>query len=282
MTVTSGITNGELVRNATPAAERGPEHVSEPTDYDAILLAGFGGPEGQDDVIPFLRNVTRGRGIPDERLEEVSHHYRANGGISPINQQNRELKAALEAELGARGIELPVLWGNRNWAPYLTDTLREMIRDGRRRILVLATSAYASYSGCRQYRENLADALAALEQEGLALPEIDKLRHYFNHPGFVEPMVDGVLRSLADLPQQQRIPTVNSALAGFRNELKRDSAERRLIHVREAGKHMAAVLAVKPHYTSPIQMLMRGTLGSERRSRLMQQIAGSGPAAARG
>ena len=113
------------VLGATDAAAAGPEHVTEPVAYDAILLAGFGGPEGQDDVIPFLRNVTRGRGIPEERLEEVAHHYRHFGGVSPINDQNRELKAALEAELASRSIDLPVLWGNRNWAPYLRDALNE-------------------------------------------------------------------------------------------------------------------------------------------------------------
>src|SRR5204863_3690699 len=102
---------------ATEAAASGPEHVEQPVAYDAVVLASFGGPEGQDDLIPFLRNVTRGRGIPDERLEEVAHHYRAFGGVSPINDQNRELKAALEAELARRGIDLPVLWGNRNWDP---------------------------------------------------------------------------------------------------------------------------------------------------------------------
>ncbi|BAS09926.1 ferrochelatase [Arthrobacter sp. Hiyo4] len=105
---------GAVLTGINPVTEAGR---MAPKNYDGVLLASFGGPEGQDDVIPFLRNVTRGRGIPDERLEEVSHHYRANGGISPINQQNRELKAALEAELSARGIELPVLWGNRNWTP---------------------------------------------------------------------------------------------------------------------------------------------------------------------
>ena len=126
------ITNGALVSNAaSQQASEGREHVTEAVAYDAILLASFGGPEGQDDVIPFLRNVTRGRGIPDERLEEVSHHYRAFGGVSPINDQNRELKAALEAELAKRGIDLPVLWGNRNWDPYLKDALLEGMSPGQ-------------------------------------------------------------------------------------------------------------------------------------------------------
>ncbi|MFD9462327.1 ferrochelatase [Streptomyces sp. NPDC060027] len=174
------------------------------TPYDALLLLSFGGPEGRDEVVPFLENVTRGRGIPKERLKEVGQHYFLFDGISPINEQNRALLDALRKDFAEHGLDLPVYWGNRNWAPYLTDTLREMVADGRRRILVLATSAYASYSGCRQYREDLAGALAVLEGEGLEPPRIDKLRHYFNHPGFVEPMAEGVLRSLAELPEEVR------------------------------------------------------------------------------
>ncbi|WP_336053925.1 ferrochelatase [Streptomyces sp. CA2R101] len=176
----------------------------DPRPYDALLLLSFGGPEGPDDVVPFLENVTRGRGIPRERLKEVGQHYFLFGGVSPINAQNRELLDALRRDFAEHGLDLPVYWGNRNWAPYLTDTLRTMAHDGHRRIAVLATSAYASYSGCRQYRENLADALAALHAEGLEPPRVDKLRHYFNHPGFVRPMVDGVLASLAGLPQEVR------------------------------------------------------------------------------
>nr|WP_237728280.1 ferrochelatase [Cellulomonas sp. APG4] len=165
-----------------------------PSAYDAVLLVSFGGPEGQDDVLPFLRNVTRGRGIPDERLEEVAHHYRAFGGVSPINDQNRALRAALQAEIDQRGLELPVLWGNRNWDPYLTDALREAHAAGHRRLLAVVTSAYSSYSGCRQYREDLA---RALEETGLAGEmHIDKVRQYFDHPGFVAPFVDGVQGAL--------------------------------------------------------------------------------------
>ncbi|MFH8788833.1 ferrochelatase [Streptomyces roseoverticillatus] len=172
--------------------------------YDALLLLSFGGPEGPDDVVPFLENVTRGRGIPRERLKEVGQHYFLFGGVSPINDQNRALLGALRKEFAEHGTDLPVYWGNRNWAPYLTDTLREIAADGRRRVLTLATSAYASYSGCRQYRENLADALAALEAEGVTPPRVDKLRHYFNHPGFVRPMADAVLAALAELPEAVR------------------------------------------------------------------------------
>ncbi|GAB3120173.1 ferrochelatase [Glaciibacter psychrotolerans] len=167
------------------------------TEYDAILLAGFGGPEGQDDVIPFLRNVTRGRGIPEERLEEVAHHYRHFGGVSPINNQNRALKAALEAELSFRGIDLPVLWGNRNWDPYLADTIREAHAAGHNRLIAIATSAYSSYSSCRQYREDFAQALADTGLEGEV--HIDKVRQFFDHPGFVLPFIEGVTQGLADV-----------------------------------------------------------------------------------
>lgn len=191
---------GALVPGASPAARCGAEHIEEPVAYDAILLAGFGGPEGQDDVIPFLRNVTRGRGVPDERLEEVAHHYRHYEGVSPINAQNRALRAALEARLGERGIDLPVYWGNRNWEPYLGDAVREAHDDGHRCLLAIATSAYSSYSSCRQYREDFADAL-----EDTGVPDqmqIDKVRQFFDHPGFVTPFIDGVRDGLDEVRAQ--------------------------------------------------------------------------------
>jgi ferrochelatase len=171
--------------------------VEEPTRYDAILLASFGGPEGQDDVIPFLRNVTRGRGIPEERLEEVAHHYREFGGVSPINDQNRELKAAIEAELERRGIDLPVLWGNRNWAPYLKDAMVEAGERGYTRLLAIGTSAYSSYSSCRQYREDYALALTESGLDGTI--QIDKVRQFFDHPGFVEPFIEGLAVALDEV-----------------------------------------------------------------------------------
>jgi ferrochelatase len=175
--------------------------------YEALLLLSFGGPEGPEDVVPFLENVTRGRGIPRERLTEVGQHYFLFGGVSPINAQNRELLAALRADFAGHGLDLPVYWGNRNWAPYLLDTLRGIAADGHRRVLVLATSAYANYSGCRQYRENLAAALTALREEGApgaAELRVDKLRHFYNHPGFVQPMIDHTLAALAELPEGVR------------------------------------------------------------------------------
>ncbi|MDO5634830.1 MAG: ferrochelatase [Micrococcus sp.] len=171
-----------------------------PKAYDAIMLASFGGPEGQEDVLPFLRNVTRGRGIPDERLEEVATHYRANGGVSPINEQNRALKAALEAELAQRGIELPVYWGNRNWSPYIPETVQQMHDDGHRRILTVTTSAYSCYSSCRQYREDLGMALRETGLEGVV--ELDKTRQYFNHPGFLAPFQDGLRADLVSLREE--------------------------------------------------------------------------------
>lgn len=189
---------------ASAASAAGPEHVSEPTAYDAVLLAGFGGPEGQDEVIPFLRNVTRGRGIPEERLEEVAEHYRAFGGVSPINGQNRQLRAALEAELARRGVELPVLWGNRNWRPYLRETLAEAAAAGHTTLLAVTTSAYSSYSSCRQYREDLAVALAEAGLEEVI--RIDKVRQYFDHPGFIEPFVEGVRAALGKFATQRVSP----------------------------------------------------------------------------
>jgi ferrochelatase len=175
--------------------------VIDASPYDALLLVSFGGPEKPEDVIPLLENVTRGRGIPRERLEEVGEHYFLFGGKSPINDQNRAFLAALEEDFRSNGLDLPVYWGNRNWDPYLADTLGRMAEDGVRRAACLVTSAYSSYSGCRQYRENLADAVAAV---GPGAPRLDRLRHYFNHPGFVEPMVDATLAALAELGDEAR------------------------------------------------------------------------------
>ncbi len=172
----------------------------DPEPYDALLLVSFGGPEKPDDVVPFLRNVTAGRDIPEARLEEVGEHYFLFGGRSPINDQNRELVAAIEDDLAANGVKVPIYWGNRNWDPYLRETLERMKADGITRVAAVLTSAYSSYSGCRQYRENLAAAFAEVPDA----PRIDRLRHYFNHPGFIESMVDATLSALADLPEDAR------------------------------------------------------------------------------
>jgi len=165
------------------------------TRYDAFLLLSFGGPQGPDDVLPFLRRVTAGRGVPDERLAEVAEHYQHFGGVSPITAQNQALLAALTAEFDRRGFGLPSYFGNRNWHPFVTDTARQLAADGHREVLVLATSATGSYSGCRQYREDLAAAAAAAP--GL---RFTKLRHYFDHPGFIRANADAVRTALAQLP----------------------------------------------------------------------------------
>ena len=161
-------------------------------DYDALLLVSFGGPEGPDDVLPFLENVLRGKNVPRERMLEVAEHYQHFGGVSPINEQNRQLIAALERELAEHGPQLPIYWGNRNWHPLLPDTLRQMAADGVQRALAFFTSAYSSYSGCRQYRENIAARPAGGRPR--RRPQVDKLRVFFNHPGFIEPMVESVRR----------------------------------------------------------------------------------------
>jgi protoporphyrin/coproporphyrin ferrochelatase len=167
------------------------------TGYDGFLLLSFGGPEAAEDVLPFLRNVTRGRDVPDERLAEVAHHYDSFGGVSPINAQNRALVNALTREFAAHDVGLPIYLGNRNWHPFVADSVRQMRDDGVRRALVLATSATSSYSGCRQYREDLARAREAV---GADAPELVKLRHYFDHPGFVAANADRVRAELETLP----------------------------------------------------------------------------------
>ena len=161
--------------------------------YDALVLVSFGGPEKPEDVVPFLRNVTRGRGIPDERLEQVGEHYYAFGGKSPINDQCRALLVALRAELDGRGLDIPLVWGNRNWDPYLPQTLTELDAAGHRRVLAITTSAYPSYSSCRQYRENLYDAV-----QGTSL-QVDKIRQYATHPGFVQASIDATNAALESL-----------------------------------------------------------------------------------
>ena len=163
--------------------------MNEPLAYDALLIVSFGGPEQPADVIPFLENVLRGRNVPRERMLEVAEHYYHFGGVSPINAQNRELISALQDEFRRSGLSLPIYWGNRNWRPLLPDTLCQMAADGIQRALAYFTSAFSSYSGCRQYHENL---IAARQDVGPGAPRIDKLRAFFNHPLFVDATVDRV------------------------------------------------------------------------------------------
>lgn len=174
---------------------------------EAILFVSFGGPDRPEDVMPFLENVTRGRGVPKERLEEVAQHYHHFGGKSPINEQNLAMIEALRAVLEKEGPALPIYFGNRNWHPMLEDTFRQMKADGVTRAYAFVTSAFSCYSGCRQYRENLMAAQAATDTKEL---EIQKLRVYFNHPGFIEPMVDRVKEAVARLPAARLIFTAHS------------------------------------------------------------------------
>jgi ferrochelatase len=170
-------------------------------NYDAILVVSFGGPESKEEVIPFLETVLRGRNVPRERMLAVAEHYYHFDGKSPINEQTRELIAALDAELQRNGPKLPIYWGNRNWHPLLRETLLKMKQDGVRRALGFVTSAYSSYSGCRQYREDIARAQAEV---GAGAPEVDKLRAFFNHPLFIEATVERVRDALDAIPPEAR------------------------------------------------------------------------------
>ncbi|MGA9542148.1 MAG: ferrochelatase [Candidatus Sulfotelmatobacter sp.] len=170
-------------------------------NYDAILVVSFGGPESKEEVIPFLENVLRGRNIPRERMLAVAEHYYHFEGKSPINQQTRQLIAALRAELEQNGPKLPIYWGNRNWHPLLPETLRQMKQDGIRRALAFVTSAYSSYSGCRQYREDIARAQSEV---GTGAPEVEKIRPFFNHPAFIEATVERVSDALRAVPEDAR------------------------------------------------------------------------------
>jgi protoporphyrin/coproporphyrin ferrochelatase len=185
----------------TPATTPAMTPAEQPSGYDAILFLSFGGPNGPDDVMPFLDNVLRGRDVPEDRKRAVAEHYLAFGGKSPINDQNLALISALRAELTSHGPHLPIYWANRNWHPLLTDTLRQMAADGVRRALAFFTSAYSSYSGCRQYRENIIEARAAI---GPDAPQIDRVRMFYNHPGFIEPNADMARDALLTIPEARR------------------------------------------------------------------------------
>lgn len=191
--------------------------------YDALVVVSFGGPEKTQDVIPFLENVLRGRNVPRERMLEVAEHYYHFGGVSPINGQNRELVAALRREL-----DLPVYWGNRNWHPMLADTFRQMRQDGIRRALAFVTSAFGSYSGCRQYREDIARAVAEIGDPPLI---VDKLRTFSNHPLFLETMADRAAAAFEQIPDERRaaasliftahsVPSSMAAVSPYERQLR--------------------------------------------------------------
>lgn len=195
--------------------------------YDAILLVAFGGPEGPDDVMPFLENVLRGKNVPRERMLEVSEHYLKRGGVSPINEHSRALLAAMKTVLREAGIELPVYWGNRNWHPMLADTVAQMKEDGIQRALAFVTSSTSSYSGCRQYREDIERARAAVGDDA---PEIDKIRVFYNHPDFIAATASTVESAIAEVPAEGRdrlriaftahsIPTSMSATSDYVQQL---------------------------------------------------------------
>ncbi len=193
------------------------------TPYDAILIVGFGGPEGPDDVMPFLENVLRGRPVPRERMLEVAQHYDHFGGVSPINRQTRDLIAALRPALIERGITLPLYWGNRNWHPMLADTLAEMTRDGVKHALAVVLAGFSSYSSCRQYRENIEQAREAV---GEGAPRVDKMRVYYNHPDFIASNADRVREALNQLGPEAHlaftahsIPTSMAADCDYEKQL---------------------------------------------------------------
>ncbi|MGY1669926.1 ferrochelatase [Geodermatophilus sp. SYSU D00710] len=213
---------------------------------EALLVLSFGGPRGHEDVMPFLENVTRGRGVPRERLLDVAEHYHHFGGVSPINEQNQALVDAVRADLAANGVDLPVYWGNRNWDPYVEDVWQQMTDDGVEHVYVLATSAYASYSGCRQYHEDVARARIATGGG----PTAEKLPHYFDTPGFVRANADALAAALAELPPEHRdtarlvatahsIPDAMAAVAGpdghaYEAELR--AAARAVVDAVEPGR----------------------------------------------
>jgi ferrochelatase len=188
--------------------------------YDALLILSFGGPEKPDDVIPFLENVLRGRNVPRERMLAVAEHYYHFGGRSPINDQNRDLIAALQGELASHGLPLPIYWGNRNWHPLLADTLRQMRADGVQNALAFVTSIFSSYSGCRQYLEDIDRARAEVE----GAPQIHKLRKFYNHPLFIEAQADEVQGALAGRPAQliftaHSVPLSMAETSDYQNQL---------------------------------------------------------------
>lgn len=224
--------------------------------YDAILFVSFGGPEGMDDVLPFLGNVLRGRNVPRERMLQVARHYELFGGVSPINDQNRKLIAALKTELEVNGPQLPIYWGNRNWHPMLADTMRQMADDGIRNALAFVTSAYSSYSSCRQYLE---DIQRARETVGSAAPEVDRVRAFYNHPAFIEANSVNLSAALNQIPEARRataqiaftahsIPRTMAANCDYEAQLKVTAAR-----VAEAAGHTRWQLVYQSRSGPPAQ-----------------------------
>jgi protoporphyrin/coproporphyrin ferrochelatase len=217
-----------------------PQPQIPPPPFDAVIVVSFGGPEGMADVMPFLQNVLRGRNVPPERMAEVAHHYEQFGGVSPINAQNRALIAALRGELDAHGIGLPIYFGNRNWHPLLTDALRQMRDDGVKHALAFFTSAYSSYSGCRQYRENIAAARAEVGDDA---PRVSLLRKFYNHPGFVGPNVENLLKALDRIPAARR-PAAHVAFTAHSIPLAMASSSRYESQLRDTCRLVADGAAV--------------------------------------
>ena len=208
-----------------------PTSLSDPSSlipYDAVLIVSFGGPEGPDDVLPFLENVTRGRNIPRERLLEVAEHYHHFGGVSPLNGEIRAMLTKLLAEFNKRGPHLPVYWGNRNWHPMLRDAVQQMADNGIRHALAIFTSAFGSYSSCRQYREDIARAREEVgdPQASAPAPQIDVVRRFYNHPGFIEAVAARTMEALAELPEDRR---GSCTIALYRAQHSRGDGQHRAI-----------------------------------------------------
>ena len=240
--------------------ESAADHPLQP--YDGILLLSFGGPERPEDVLPFLRTVTAGKNIPDERLQEVGEHYYRFGGKSPINDQNRALLAALRAELDRREIDTPLVWGNRNFTPFTIEALREADSRGMRRLVTIVTSAYSSYSSCRQYREDLAGAMAQAEEEGLVV-DVDKIRPYFNHPGFsranarlVTEAVRGLLRDGVE-PAGLRLVFVTHSIPTAMDETSGPGDSEGHLYSRQ---HMALGAAITEEVGATLDLDLEGEL----------------------
>ena len=231
------------------------------TDYDAFLLVSFGGPEGPADVMPFLEHVTRGRGVPRDRLAEVAHHYDVFGGVSPINEQCRDLLAAIGKDFAAAGLDLPLYWGNRNWHPFLADTVAQMASDGARHAIAFVTSAYGSFSSCRQYLDDIEAARAQVR----GAPRIDKIRHFFNHPGFIGPVTQAARAAITALPPvvqhdawlvftAHSVPAVMAAASGPAGGLYP-------AQLAEASRLVAAQLAAEEGHERPWRLCYQSRSG---------------------